>query len=56
MTRTNDANVFGWRCPYTDKHCEDWECDSCNVDKTEKGYIEDLDYDQDSEGGLIADD
>ena len=48
-----EAEFFDWDCPYTGKHCEDWECDSCDVEMEERKAYEDFD---ESEGGLIADD
>ena len=40
MKRTYDAEFFDGKCPYTDKPCYEWECNSCEV---EAQYMEELD-------------
>ena len=46
--------LFHGRCPYTDKHCDSFDCLNCEVEQQEREYMEQLDYDEDSEGGLIS--
>lgn len=41
--RTYDAELFDGKCPYTDKPCYDWECNTCEIDAQEKEAIEELD-------------
>lgn len=43
MKRTYDAEFFNGRCPYTDKPCCEWECDTCEIDAQEKKDAEELD-------------
>ena len=33
---------FGGKCPYTDKPCEDWECDKCPVEEQERLWTEEM--------------
>lgn len=28
------------KCPYTDKKCEDWKCQDCEVEAAERKYME----------------
>ena len=37
------AKFFDGKCPYTNKPCYDWECDTCEVDAEEKKSMEELD-------------
>ena len=43
MKRTYDAEFFDGKCPYTDKPCYEWECDTCEVEAEEKKSMEELD-------------
>lgn len=43
MKRTYDTEYFGGKCPYTDKPCNEWECDTCEIDAQEKEAMEELD-------------
>lgn len=43
MKRTYDAEFFNGKCPYTDKPCYEWECDTCEVEAEEKKSMEELD-------------
>ena len=36
MKRTADAEFFNYRCPYTGKPCDDWNCDECEVEEQER--------------------
>lgn len=31
---------FKGKCPYTDKKCEDWRCQDCEVEAAERKYME----------------
>lgn len=35
MKRTYDAEFFDGKCPYTDKPCYEWECNTCEVEAQE---------------------
>lgn len=48
---TYGERIFNGDCPYTGKHCMDWMCQSCEVNEEESHLFDD----EDSEGGLIAD-
>lgn len=37
---------FEGRCPYTDKPCEDWNCNECEVEQEERDYLEEGYYDR----------
>ena len=43
MKRIYDAEFFDGKCPYTDKPCYEWECNSCEVDAQAKKGMEELD-------------
>ena len=43
MKRTGDAELFDWKCPYTGKPCNEWECDTCEVEEQEKEAMKDID-------------
>lgn len=43
MKRTYDAKRFDGKCPYTDKPCYEWECDTCEIEAEEKKSMEELD-------------
>lgn len=43
MKRTYDAERFEGKCPYTDKPCNEWECDTCEIEAEEKKSMEELD-------------
>ena len=43
MRRIWDAEFFDGKCPYTDKPCTDWECDTCEIEAEEKKSMEELD-------------
>lgn len=42
MKRENDRLFFEGRCPYTDKPCDLWECDECEVEQREKEYMQNM--------------
>ena len=33
-------NHFKGKCPYTDKKCESWRCQNCEVEAVERKYME----------------
>jgi hypothetical protein len=37
---------FNGRCPYTDKPCEDWNCNECEIEQEEREYLEEGYYDK----------
>ena len=39
MARNDDAVRFNFRCPYTDKHCDIWNCESCSVNAREEEWM-----------------
>jgi len=39
-------NHFNGRCPYTDKPCDDWNCNECKVEQEEREYLEEGYYDR----------
>jgi hypothetical protein len=43
MKRTYDAEFFDGKCPYTDKPCYEWECDTCEVEEQEKEAMKAVD-------------
>ena len=43
MRRESDAAFFSFRCPYTDKPCDDWDCDNCKVEQEEREWLYGLD-------------
>lgn len=38
--RNQIKNHFKGKCPYTDKKCEDWRCQDCEVEAAERKYME----------------
>ena len=40
------GNFFEWKCPYTDKHCDSFECNYCEVQKQELDDLEAMEDDQ----------
>lgn len=36
------AEDFGWKCPYTDKHCDTFDCENCEVNAEEERWSEEL--------------
>jgi hypothetical protein len=36
------AEFFDGKCPYTGKSCYEWKCDTCEVEKQEREYIQAL--------------
>lgn len=32
--------LFKGRCPYTDKKCESWKCEDCEVEKAEIDFAD----------------
>ena len=47
-----NAEDFGWKCPYTDKHCDTFDCDTCEVNAEEERWAEELQ----GESRIIAED
>ena len=41
-TRTSNAERFNHRCPYTDKHCDTFDCEHCEVNAEEERWAEEL--------------
>ena len=37
-----DAELFAYKCPYTDKPCYSWECESCEVEQEEREWCEQM--------------
>jgi hypothetical protein len=35
-----DREYFDSVCPYTDRHCEDWNCKQCYIERAEREYLE----------------
>lgn len=46
------AETFGWKCPYTDKHCDTFDCEHCEVNAEEERWAEELQ----GESRIIAED
>ena len=43
ITDNEDAKKhFKGKCPYTDKKCEDWRCQDCEVEATERNYMKEI--------------
>lgn len=38
--RNQIKKYFKGKCPYTDKKCEDWRCQDCEVEAAERKYME----------------
>ena len=38
---TYGESIFNGDCPYTGKHCDDWMCQSCEVEQEESHLFED---------------
>lgn len=38
--RDQIKKFFKGKCPYTDKKCEDWRCQNCEVEAAERKYME----------------
>ena len=38
--RDQIKKYFKGKCPYTDKKCEDWRCQNCEVEAAERKYME----------------
>jgi len=39
MQRDVNKTFFNGKCPYTDKPCEDWNCNECKVEQEEREYL-----------------
>ena len=39
MARQEEARSFNYRCPYTDKHCDTWNCSKCKVNAEEERWM-----------------
>lgn len=37
------AESFGWRCPYTDKHCNTFDCSHCKRNAEEEMWAKEVD-------------
>ena len=37
-----DAELFSYKCPYTDKPCYDWNCEVCEVEEEERRWMEEM--------------
>lgn len=46
LTYKQTRDYFHGRCPYTDKPCEDWNCNKCKVEQEEREYLEEGYYDR----------
>ena len=44
------CDYFHYRCPYTDLHCETFDCENCEVEMSEREYAKELDADEEDEG------
>ena len=36
----HDREFFEGRCPYTDKPCDEWTCQTCEVEQREREWLE----------------
>lgn len=55
MKRVYDAKFFEGKCPYTDKPCYEWECDTCEVEAQEKKDMEELNKADKAESEELSD-
>lgn len=39
LTNKRIREYFHGRCPYTDKPCEDWNCNECKVEQEEREWV-----------------
>ena len=39
--------MFGSKCPYTDKQCDSWVCANCEVEKEEVEWMKKMEGDDD---------
>ena len=44
------SDYFHHRCPYTNLHCETFDCENCEVEMNERKCAEELDADEELEG------
>lgn len=42
MARYEDAVRFNFSCPYTGKHCDIWNCESCSVNEAEEEWVKEM--------------
>ena len=49
-----DKEYFKGKCPYTDKPCDYFNCDTCEVEANERKWMSDLLYGYDSPITMIA--
>jgi hypothetical protein len=48
MERYVDAELFNYKCPYTDEHCDDWACEVCEVEEEERRWMEEMEAEDES--------
>lgn len=41
--KPSDTQYFKDRCPYTNKKCDDWNCQLCSIEKREKKWMKYID-------------
>ena len=46
------AESFGWKCPYTDKHCNTFDCSHCKRNDEERRWMEE----SEGESRIVTDD
>ena len=39
MKRIKDAIYFNYRCPYTERLCQFWDCENCKVEEQERRWM-----------------
>lgn len=44
-----DRLLFGGKCPYTDKPCDDWNCENCEVEQQEREYMKEMEGKNDNQ-------
>lgn len=49
------SDYFHYRCPYTDEHCETFDCENCEVEMSEREYAKGLDADEEDEAEVDPD-
>lgn len=41
-----EKELFNGKCPYTDKPCENWNCNECKIEQEEREYLKEEYYDR----------